>query len=563
MVPLVLVRFVVVSALMSTFVHQFFDILTMFLVSGKTTVASAIGFGFVEQARRISDHTKVLACAFSNVGADNLAEGLLRLGLKVIRVGKASGVAESLWEHTLDAAINRDPEAQAALDTAAKATAQLKKRRQPLSERTLRDAATLAVKNSIEASNIAATKALREADVIVSTSTGAADRRLLAACGIVMDGDESGENDRVEAPDGLPPLSLPFVLVDEACQSVEPATLIPIVVSNSCRSLVLLGDPCQLPATVRSQEADALPLSLMERLATVLPHPSVIPEIDSIAKDTTFLDAKPVKQAVSLSRAANSGRSHSYRKVYPGSLLLSIQYRMHPSIAALPSALFYDGLLSTPAFMRENRFFPTSLRRSMPCGTPDMCVRFIDVGGRDNERQGIPSKYTDTVYGHLQTTEIEPQTTFWNEAEATRVVSLIQDLVDGNDVRSIGVVSPYSGQVQLIKTMIAKDGRMRESLRNSALTIEVKTVDGYQGRERDVIIFSAVRSNRSDRIGFLNDWRRMNVALTRAKSGLLIVGDMDTLAGGNKYWDALRTWATGARCIVDDTSTDEYDEVSL
>ena len=92
---------------------------------------------------------------------------------------------------------------------------------------------------------------MREADVIVCTSIGAADTRLLAACGIITDdeddNDESRRSDDKIAPDGLRPLKLPFVLIDEACQSVEPATLIPLLSTNSCRSLVMLGDPCQLP----------------------------------------------------------------------------------------------------------------------------------------------------------------------------------------------------------------------------------------------------------------------------------------------------------------------------
>jgi energy-coupling factor transporter ATP-binding protein EcfA2 len=130
---------------------------------GKTTVASAIAFGFTHQTRTISKNAKVLACAFSNVGADNLVDGFLPLGLKVIRVGKASGVSEHLWNHTLDAAIDRDPDAQKALQNAARATAQLAKlqaRRKSekngnsgiISQRMAQEMATLAVKQSIKVS---------------------------------------------------------------------------------------------------------------------------------------------------------------------------------------------------------------------------------------------------------------------------------------------------------------------------------------------------------------------------------------------------------------------------
>lgn len=113
--------------------------------------------------------------------------------------------------------------------------------------------------STFQACNIAATKALREADVIVATSIGAADPQLLAACGIYpeeeediktisMDDKSKSEFGTIRefAPDNLPPLSLPFVIIDEACQSVEPASLIPIVSTNTCRSLVMLGDPCQV-----------------------------------------------------------------------------------------------------------------------------------------------------------------------------------------------------------------------------------------------------------------------------------------------------------------------------
>ena len=129
--------------------------------TGKTSVASAIGFGFALQCRTLSVNAKVLATACSNVGADNLADRLLKLGLKVVRIGRPSAVSEALWEHTLDAHIDRDPSAQRALDYAAKCTAALKATRSSnkgakgknavsAHEHISRDLATSAVKASIE-----------------------------------------------------------------------------------------------------------------------------------------------------------------------------------------------------------------------------------------------------------------------------------------------------------------------------------------------------------------------------------------------------------------------------
>lgn len=529
-------------------------------------MASAIAFGFVHQCRNIAPrNTKVLACAFSNVGADNLAEACLQLGLKVVRVGKASAVSKSLWSHTLDAAIDADPAAQRALENAAAATGQLnriaqKKNRNKdsvLSEQTKRDVATAAVKASIQACNVAATKALRDADVIVSTSTGAADPRLMAACGIVNTdameqdgrlmttsaGDGPSNGERTFAPDGMPPLSLPFVLVDEACQSVEPATLVPIVSSNSCRSVVLLGDPCQLPPTVKSSPTSPLTLSLMERLAAALPQPVIVTaQNDQSDKDDTFLNAKATRQAVSLLRVLDSDQPNvSYRKKFAGSLLLSVQYRMHPSISAFSSAVFYDSLLSTPAFLSEFRKFPSldSLKSASSHN-----VRFVNVGGRSNERRGSRSK----VFGPVPDLSA---TSYSNKMEAERVIVLVKELLEHDDEKTLGVVTPYTGQVEHIKQLMNADEEYQKLVENLDEPIEVKSVDGYQGRERDVIIFSAVRSNRNGNIGFLTDWRRMNVALTRAKNALIVCGDLETLEEGDKHWAAFGKWCRSVKCIVE------------
>jgi superfamily I DNA and/or RNA helicase len=543
----------------------------------------------------------VLACAFSNVGADNIAEGFLKLGLKIVRIGKPSAVAENLWEYTIDAAIQRDPDAQNALSYAARTTAELmtirkdKKRRTAngvLSERLAQDMATAAVKQSIKASSIAATKAMREADIIVSTCTGAADLRLLAACGLSLDSEHLLEEDerlsksvrknidfkrgksqvasgpeRTSAPDGLPPLSLPFVIVDEACQSVEPATLIPVASSNSCRSLVLLGDPCQLPATVKSDPDSPLSISLMERLAATLPAPKIKMKDDHTEIDRTFIEALPIKHARSFMRAmdARSDIEGSYSNQFAGSLCLSVQYRMHPSIASFPSAIFYDGLLSTPTFLSYQRQFPSVLNEIMPCGNPTLGVRVLNVGGRCNERRGESNKYSHSVY--RSSSMSEKSTTFQNEAEAVRVVSLIKQVLrfdqqyNPNGRTTIGVVTPYNGQVQLVKKLLAVDNEFREITEALSSSVEVNSVDGYQGREQDIIIFSTVRSNRKGNVGFLSDWRRLNVALTRAKSALLVIGDLDTLAEGDKHWAAFLKWCQGVRCIMDDTESDECDSL--
>lgn len=418
--------------------------------------------------------------------------------------------------------------------------------------------------------------------MIVSTSTGAADPRLLAACGIVSNEDDVVEKDRkvgggpsqaksgrqskaeasmrCAAPDLLPPLSLPFVLVDEACQSTEPATLVPITASNSCRALVLIGDPCQLPPTVRSSPTSPLSISLMERLSSLLPAPAIkSAPSDDFDADTQFLGAKSTKQAVSLLRSMEPERHRgSYKKSFPGALLLSVQYRMHPSISAFSSALFYDGLLSTPAFLGQGRPLPEEIETVLPLPNCKVNVRFVDVNGRGNERRGNgKTRYQGGLFGPAS--KMETRTSYRNEAEGKRVVGLVKDILrrqaTGGPSRTVGVVTPYSGQVALIKELMQADMEYQKLSESAKEEIEVKSVDGYQGRERDIVIFSAVRSNRQANVGFLTDWRRMNVALTRSKSALIVVGDLATLTEGDRHWAAFGKWCKGEQCIVKDTES--------
>mmetsp|Transcript_25240 Transcript_25240/g.37175 ORF Transcript_25240/g.37175 Transcript_25240/m.37175 type:complete len:890 (+) Transcript_25240:452-3121(+) len=574
--------------------------------TGKTTVAGAIAFGFVHQCRSLSPNAKVLASAFSNVGADNLAEQMINLGLKVVRVGKASSVSEHLWDYTLDAAIDKDPQAQKALEDAAKATSNLRQsndegrgknkhtKESTASQRAKRDVATIAVKASIQACRVASTRALREADVIVTTSIGAADPRLLAACGIINDEDKDSKDDvrlksdgktmgngsklskmeqktskqgdrRLNAPDGRPVLTLPFTIIDEACQSVEPASLIPITASDSCRSLVLLGDPCQLPPTVKTDSSGTgsspLSLSLMTRLASILPQPVIVTaQADKTERDDKYLNSKPTRQASSLIqyKSKNGKDKVSYRKKFSGSLLLSVQYRMHPSISAFASAVFYDGLLSTPAFLANHRLFPEALNTFLPANDASLCVRFVNVGGRNNERRGDFSRQQASGSSYLG-----ENTSYSNKAEAVQILELLNELFRKCKSEkcyapaSIGIVTPYAAQVTLIKNTLTNDPEFRSYMKDMSTIIEIKSVDAYQGRERDLIIFSAVRSNRAGKVGFLTDWRRMNVALTRAKSGLVVVGDMGTLQQGDIHWEAFGNWCVSAGCVK------EVEEVSI
>ncbi|AOA62748.1 Putative helicase and subunit of the Nrd1 complex [Komagataella phaffii] len=187
--------------------------------------------------------------------------------------------------------------------------------------------------------------------------------------------------------------------------------------------------------------------------------------------------------------------------VHPKSVyLLNVQYRMHPQISVFPSKEFYNGKLI------DGEGTETKNTRSWHKKIPPYC--FIDVTGKESTNTSNKSLF--------------------NRAEAQAVVSLIDALLgldrDFNFASKIGVISPYKQQVVLLRDMI-----LRKFGRN--IGIDVNTVDGFQGQEKDVILFSCVRADETKGVGFLADVRRLNVALTRAKSTLLIVGHASNLSG--------------------------------
>ena len=121
------------------------------------------------------------------------------------------------------------------------------------------------------------------------------------------------------------------------------------------------------------------------------------------------------------------------------------------------------------------------------------------------------------------------------------VVRIVNDLLMPGDIsaQDIGVISPYSGQVRLIRQLFD------ETIEG----LEIKSVDGYQGREKEIIVLSTVRSNESGTVGFLSNYRRLNVALTRAKRGLIVIGDDRTLRN-DSTWASWLDWVSDSNLMA-------------
>jgi ATP-dependent RNA/DNA helicase IGHMBP2 len=178
--------------------------------------------------------------------------------------------------------------------------------------------------------------------------------------------------------------------------------------------------------------------------------------------------------------------------------MLSIQYRMNEKIMQFPSDWFYESKLNAHESNKHHQL-------------DDNVIQFIDTAGTGYEEELLTAPYG-----------------ICNTQEGNLVLTILDSILQECPKESIGIISPYKLQVQYIRE------QLKEKQINTS-TIQVQTVDGFQGQEKDIIIISLVRSNGKQEIGFLKDLRRMNVAITRARKKLIVIGDSSTLSSSKFY----------------------------
>jgi superfamily I DNA and/or RNA helicase len=184
---------------------------------------------------------------------------------------------------------------------------------------------------------------------------------------------------------------------------------------------------------------------------------------------------------------------------------LTVQYRMHRDIMAFSSEYFYENSLTPHASVANH------LLSDLP-------------GVTANDLTSTPLHYIDTA-GASYDEESEPDgDSRLNPQEADLIQRKVTELLEsGLAPGQIAIISPYSAQVRYLRALLKQPG------------IEIDSVDGFQGREKEAVLVSLVRSNREGEIGFLADVRRMNVALTRARRKLIVVGDSATITSSDFY----------------------------
>lgn len=376
---------------------------------------------------------QVLVCAQSNMAVDWISEKLVDRGVSVLRIGNPSRVNDKMLSFTYERRFESHPD-YPQLWSIRKAIRELYARSRKGAEREAVRQKINSLKDRATELEIRINESLfSEARVIACTLVGSANR--------LLTGQKFGT-----------------LFIDEAAQALEAACWIPI---RKADRVILAGDYCQLPPTVKAPEA----------LRAGLGHTLM----------QTIVKNKP--DTVSL---------------------LKLQYRMNDEIMRFSSEWFYGGMLQSAPEVKY--------RSILDFDTP---IEWINTEGLDCNEEFIGENY-----GRINKSEaelsIEQLKGYITKIGRER---FLDERID------VGMISPYKAQVQYLRRLVRNDAFFKPY--RQAITIN--TVDGFQGQERDVILISLVRANEEGQIGFLNDLRRMNVAITRARMKLIILGDASTL----------------------------------
>ena len=398
--------------------------------TGKTTtLVEAI----YETLRRES---QVLVCAQSNMAVDWISEKLVDRGVNVLRIGNPTRVNDKMLSFTYERRFEAHPDYEL-LWSIRKAIRELRAHRKRGDDKFHQKLERLKERATELEIRINA-QLFGEARVIASTLVGSSSR--------LLEGQKFGT-----------------LFIDEAAQALEAACWIPI---RRVSRVILAGDHCQLPPTVKSIAAlkGGLGKTLMERI----------------------VENKP--ETVTL---------------------LKMQYRMNEEIMRFSSDWFYGNQVESAPEVKYRSILDL-----------DIPMSWIDTSSWSESSTLFKEQFVGESFGRI------------NKAEAELTLLVLEKYFQKigkerilDERLDVGIISPYRAQVQYLRRQLKK----KEFFKPYRSLISVNTVDGFQGQERDIILISLVRANDEGQIGFLRDLRRMNVAITRARMKLIILGDASTM----------------------------------
>ena len=398
--------------------------------TGKTTtLVEAI----YETLRRES---QVLVCAQSNMAVDWISEKLVDRGVNVLRIGNPTRVNDKMLSFTYERRFEAHPDYEL-LWSIRKAIRELRAHRKRGDDKYHQKLERLKERATELEIRINA-QLFGEARVIASTLVGSSSR--------LLEGQKFGT-----------------LFIDEAAQALEAACWIPI---RRVSRVILAGDHCQLPPTVKSIAAlkGGLGKTLMERI----------------------VENKP--ETVTL---------------------LKMQYRMNEEIMRFSSDWFYGNQVESAPEVKYRSILDL-----------DIPMSWIDTSSWSESSTLFKEQFVGESFGRI------------NKAEAELTLLVLEKYFQKigkerilDERLDVGIISPYRAQVQYLRRQLKK----KEFFKPYRSLISVNTVDGFQGQERDIILISLVRANDEGQTGFLRDLRRMNVAITRARMKLIILGDASTM----------------------------------
>lgn len=398
--------------------------------TGKTTtLVEAI----YETLRR---ENQVLVCAQSNMAVDWISEKLVDRGINVLRIGNPTRVNDKMLSFTYERRFEAHPDYEM-LWSIRKAIRELRAHHKRGDEKYHQKIERLKERATELEVRINA-QLFGEARVIACTLVGSSNH--------LLEGQKFGT-----------------LFIDEAAQALEAACWIPI---RRVSRVVLAGDHCQLPPTVKSIAAlkGGLGKTLMERI--VVNKPEVV-------------------------------------------TLLKMQYRMNEEIMRFSSDWFYGNMVESAPEVKYRSILDF-----------DIPMTWIDTSQFAVDGLQFTEEFVGESFGRI------------NKAEAELTLLVLEEYFKKigkqrvlDERLDVGIISPYRAQVQYLRRQIKK----KEWAKPYRQLISVNTVDGFQGQERDIILISLVRANDDGQIGFLRDLRRMNVAITRARMKLMILGDASTM----------------------------------
>ncbi|KAK0223853.1 P-loop containing nucleoside triphosphate hydrolase protein [Armillaria fumosa] len=480
---------------------------------------------------------RLLVCGASNLSVDNILERLLALPvedkaqrLKVTRIGHPARVMaqESVLDATLDVKAARTDQAALAKDVKSELEATLSilsgkgkstkgKRPKGAERKKLWDEVKALRKEYRRREGGVVEAVLGESQIVLATCHSSGGRQL-----------------RNHAFD--------VVIIDEATQALEAVCWIPIF---KAKKLILAGDPMQLPPTVLSVTKDSKTKTDKKAKPSATKKPSdskkkdvqkskpeAAADSDSDETNSNSEEEEPKQDPVVASKVPTKPKLKPPRtlettlfdrleKMYGPNIkrMLQVQYRMHSQICEFPSKTLYGSKLQSQDSVASHLLSDVVQAEADEETIKEVLktpVVFFDTAG---------CEYFERLEGDGD------EGSRCNENEATVVKQWIDKLTSlGVLASQIAVITPYQAQVTLLTSLLRPQ---------YGSTLEIGTVDGMQGREKDAVIISLVRSNDKREVGFLKEKRRLNVAMTRAKRHLCVVGDSSTVRHGGRY---LKNW---------------------